>query len=145
VNVAIGRRAYDDMVAHAREAAPAECCGLLIGTGASIVEAARTKNLASNPDRFEMDPGDHIRSRRVARSRGLDVLGFYHSHPRSPAIPSERDRAEAWYPDYLYLIVSVRVEPAEVRLYRLHAEGFSEVPWQLQAAEERTLNVERET
>jgi len=127
VNVVIGRRAHDDIVVHARETAPAECCGLLIGTAASIVETARTTNLASDPNRFEMDPGDHIRARREARTRGLDVLGFYHSHPRSPAIPSARDRAEAWYPGYLYLIVSVRAEPAEVRLYRLDPEGFVEV------------------
>jgi proteasome lid subunit RPN8/RPN11 len=130
VNVVIGRRAHDDIVEHARETAPAECCGLLIGTAESIVEAARTTNLASDPNRFEMDPGDHIRARREARTRGLDVLGFYHSHPRSPAIPSARDRAEAWYPGYLYLIVSVRAEPADVRLYRLDPEGFVEVPWQ---------------
>ena len=130
MNVVIGRRAYEDMVVHAREAAPAECCGLLIGTGESILEAARTKNLASDPSRFEMDPGDHIRARRIARNRGLDVLGFYHSHPRSAAIPSATDRAEAWYPDYLYLIVSVRHERAEVRLYRLSEDGFVEVVWQ---------------
>jgi proteasome lid subunit RPN8/RPN11 len=130
VTVVIGRRAHDDIVVHAREAAPAECCGLLIGTGDTIVEAARTTNLANDPNRFEMDPGDHIRARREARARGLDVLGFYHSHPRSPATPSARDRAEAWYPDYLYLIVSVRTDPAEVRLYRLNADSFIEVPWE---------------
>jgi proteasome lid subunit RPN8/RPN11 len=131
VTVAIGRRAHDDIVDHAREAAPAECCGLLIGTAESIVEAARTTNLASDPNRFEMDPRDHIGARRAARTRGLDVLGFYHSHPRSPAMPSASDRAEAWYSGYLYLIVSLRAEPAEVRLYRLDADGFVEVPWAL--------------
>jgi proteasome lid subunit RPN8/RPN11 len=127
----MGRRAHDDIVGHARETAPAECCGLLIGTAESIVEAARTDNLATDPNRFEMDPGDHIRARREARTRGLDVLGFYHSHPRSPATPSARDRDEAWYPGYLYLIVSVRTENAEVRLYRLDVDSFVEVPWDL--------------
>jgi proteasome lid subunit RPN8/RPN11 len=131
VNVVIGQRAHDDIVGHARETAPAECCGLLIGTAESIVEAARTTNLASDSNRFEMDPGDHIRARREARTRGLDVLGFYHSHPRSPAMPSTSDRAEAWYLGYLYLIVSLRAEPAEVRLYQLDADGFVEVPWDL--------------
>jgi [CysO sulfur-carrier protein]-S-L-cysteine hydrolase len=145
VNVIIGRHAYDAMVAHAREAAPAECCGLLVGNSESIVEAVKTRNLASDPSRFEMDPGDHIRTRREARNRGLDVLGFYHSHPRSQAVPSASDLAEAWYPHYLYLIVSVRAQPPDVRLYRLNANGFVEVAWQLQAAEERSLNVERKT
>ncbi len=145
MNVAIGRRAHEDIVRHARETAPAECCGLLIGTGESIIEAARTNNLASDPDRFEMDPADHIRTRRQARTRRLDVLGFYHSHPRSPAVPSARDRAEAWYPDYLYLIVSLRTDPAEVRLYRLNADGFVELQLDLQGDEQRAMNGERKT
>jgi proteasome lid subunit RPN8/RPN11 len=89
-----------------------------------------------------MDPGDHIRARRQARNRGLDVLGFYHSHPRSPATPSATDRAEAWYPDYLYLIVSLRTVPAEVRLYRLNPDGFAEMAWQV--AEGRGVNTERD-
>lgn len=127
----ISRHAHDDIVTHARETTPAECCGLLIGVGESITEAVRTQNLASDPNRFEMDPGDHIRARREARGRGLDVLGFYHSHPHSPATPSASDRAEAWYPDHLYLIVSVSAQPADVRLYRLNADGFAEVPWNL--------------
>ena len=66
-----------------------------------------------------------------ARTGGLDVIGFYHSHPRTPATPSASDLAEAWYPDHLYLIVSVRAEPAEVRLYRLGTGRFLEIPWGL--------------
>ena len=127
----LARRARDAIVAHAREAAPAECCGLLLGSGDSVREAARTRNLSTDPNRFEIDPGDHIRLRRSARARDLDVLGFYHSHPHSAATPSPRDRAEAWYPDHLYLIVSLLAEPADVRLYRLRREGFLEVPWSL--------------
>jgi proteasome lid subunit RPN8/RPN11 len=123
------------MVSHAREAAPAECCGLIIGQkGAgwdAVIEAARTRNLATDPNRFEIDPEDHIRTRRTVRNRGLEVLGFYHSHPRSPAMPSATDLAEAAYPGHLYVIVSLSVEPADVRLYRFEASAFREVSWQL--------------
>ena len=116
----LSRRARDDIVAHARETAPAECCGLLSvprehGRGG----ASERANLDGDPNRFLIDPGDHIAPGGTARARGLDVLGFYHSHPHSAAMPSPSDRAEALYPDHLYLIVSVRGEPAEVRLYRL--------------------------
>lgn len=137
--VILGRRAHDDMVAHARETAPAECCGLVIGTrraggsGHAITEAARTRNIAADPNRFEIHPEDHIHARRDARHRGLEVLGFYHSHPRSPATPSPTDLDEASYPGHLYLIVSVRSEPAEVRLYRFEAGAFQQVPWTLES------------
>ena len=127
----LARRALDVIVSHARDAAPAECCGLLVGTGDAVVEAVRTRNAAADPNRFEINPEDHIHARRMARHRGLEVLGFYHSHPRSPAIPSATDLAEASYPGHLYLIVSVNVEPADVRLYRLDAGTFREEPWLL--------------
>ena len=117
--VRIARDAVDAIVAHAREAAPAECCGLLLGSPASIVEAARTRNIAEDPDsRFLIDPKDHIDGRKEARRRSLEVVGFYHSHPRSPAEPSARDREEAGYPDDLYLIVSLFAKPPEIRVFR---------------------------
>jgi proteasome lid subunit RPN8/RPN11 len=110
----------DAVVAHAREAAPAECCGLLLGTGDMVVAAARTRNIANDPTRrFEVDPQDHIDVRRDARGRGLAVLGFYHSHPPSPT-----DVAEASYPDHLYLIVSLAAAPPDVGLFRLEGGNF---------------------
>jgi proteasome lid subunit RPN8/RPN11 len=133
-SVGLGRAAHDDIIAHARETAPAECCGLLIGSKTAdeaIVESARARNIAADPNRFEIHPEDHIRVRREARQRGLEVLGFYHSHPRSPATPSPTDLAEATYPGHLYLIVSVNAEPAEVRLYRLENGAFREERWRL--------------
>jgi proteasome lid subunit RPN8/RPN11 len=130
--VVLSRRAHDEIIAHAQEMAPAECCGLLVGTGETVAEAVRTANVDVNPNRFEIDAGDHIRARRAARARGREVLGFYHSHPHSDATPSPTDLAEAHYPDHLYLIVSLRPEPAEVRLHRLEADGFAEVPWTLE-------------
>jgi proteasome lid subunit RPN8/RPN11 len=131
--VGLGRAAHDDIIAHARETAPAECCGLLIGSkgaGQVIVESARARNIAADPNRFEIHPEDHLRVRREARQRGLEVLGFYHSHPHSPATPSPTDLAEASYPGLLYLIVSLNAEPPEVRLYRLEATVFQALAWQ---------------
>ncbi len=118
------------IVAHAREAAPAECCGVLIGAGSTIVQAVRTRNLSTNPNRFTVDPRAHIHARRDARARGLDVVGFYHSHPHSRAEPSPTDLADANYPGYLYAIVSLRNEPAEVRIFRLEGPAFREVSYE---------------
>ena len=116
----MARAALDAIVTHAREAAPAECCGLLLGTRSAIAEAAPAKNVADVPrSRFVIDPKDHIEGRRDARRRGLEVVGFYHSHPRSAAVPSAADRAEASYPGHLYLIVSLAVEPPDIGLFSL--------------------------
>jgi proteasome lid subunit RPN8/RPN11 len=123
--VILAVRSHDAVVAHAREAAPDECCGLLLGRDGEIVEALRTRNISDMPaSRFVIDPADHIDGRRSARARGLDVVGFYHSHPHSPAEPSERDLAEFTYAGYLYVIVSLSAGNAEVSLSQFDAGKF---------------------
>jgi proteasome lid subunit RPN8/RPN11 len=125
----LSQAAHSDIIAHARAAKPAECCGLLVGTSGSVTEAVPARNLADLPTRFLIDPQDHINAIRDARVRGLEVLGFYHSHPHSPAVPSETDRAEAGYPDHLYLIASLASEPPEIRLFVFSEGNFLEVPF----------------
>jgi proteasome lid subunit RPN8/RPN11 len=115
------------VVAHALGARPSECCGILLGRDDEIVEAVRTGNLAESVNRFLIDPKDHIDARRAARDRGLDVIGFYHSHPSSTGEPSATDLAEASYPDHLYLIVGLASSPPDARLYRLASSGFLEL------------------
>lgn len=100
---------------------------MLIGTGTSAIDAAPARNIADRATRFLIDPQDHIDAIRRARPNGLEVLGFYHSHPGSPAVPSDTDRAEASYPDHLYLIVSLKHERPEVRLFRLTDGNFREL------------------
>src|SRR5580704_12566024 len=116
------------VVSHALLARPSECCGVLLGKDGEIVEAIGTGNLAESPNRFLIDPRDHINARRAARDRGLDVVGFYHSHPGSTGEPSATDLAEASYPDHLYLIVGLETSPPDARLYRLASSGFLELP-----------------
>jgi proteasome lid subunit RPN8/RPN11 len=119
--VIVRRAALDAVVSHARDTSPAECCGVLLGSDRAVMEARPARNLATDPNRFLIDPRDHINARRDARGRGLDVVGFYHSHPHSAAVPSETDLAEASYPDHLYLIVGLAGDEPDVRLYRLVA------------------------
>ena len=116
-----------EIAAHAREEAPAECCGLLLGTSSAVVGSVRAKNAAGDPSRFLIDPADHIIGLRDARNRGLNVVGFYHSHPRSAADPSVADRAEANYPGHLYLIAGLATDPPEVRLFRFDGTDFVEL------------------
>ena len=113
---------------------PYECCGFLVGkadgdavTVARTVPAANTRE-DSPRNRFEIDPGELVKTDRAARAEGLGVVGFYHSHPDAPAVPSEFDREHAW-PGYCYVIVSVRQGvPLEMRnwLLREDQSGFDE-------------------
>jgi proteasome lid subunit RPN8/RPN11 len=121
--------ALEAAVAAARAARPAECCGLIIGSGDTVLQTVAARNLATDPNRFLIDPQDHIAARRDARNRGLEVLGFYHSHPHGAATPSARDVAELTYPHHLYLIVGLIEDVADVRLFRATAGNFLEVPF----------------
>ena len=111
--------------AHAAQDYPHECCGFLVGrANGETVTVSRTVPAANLRDdsprnRFEIDPGDLVKTDRAARADGLGVVGFYHSHPDAPARPSEFDREHAWA-GYCYVIVSVQAgQPAEMRSWRL--------------------------
>jgi proteasome lid subunit RPN8/RPN11 len=125
----IRHAALESVIAHARAALPAECCGMLLGKGHSIDEAVRANNTAVSATRFLIDPKDHIEARRDARGRGLDVVGFYHSHPHSSARPSQTDVAEASYPDAVHLIVSLEGGSANVGLFRIEPGRAIELPF----------------
>ena len=102
---------------------------MLLGTGDRIADVHPARNAAERPAaRFVIDPRDHFAAIRDGRERGLSVVGFYHSHPRSAAVPSETDRAEAAYPGHLFLIVSLATPDPELRLYRFADGNFLEVP-----------------
>jgi proteasome lid subunit RPN8/RPN11 len=111
--------------AHGVETYPHECCGALLGV--DLEGSRQVADLLPLPNRrddsprnrFELAPDDVLKAEKAARERGLDLLGWYHSHPDAPARPSEFDREHAW-PWYSYMIVSVeKGEPREVTSWRL--------------------------
>ena len=106
-----------DVVAHATECQPRECCGVLLGTLDHITQAIRARNIAESSSRFLLDPRAHIEARRTARNLGLQVVGFYHSHPHSHPYPSATDLEEAAYPECVHLIVGFVDGQTEVRLF----------------------------
>ena len=116
------------VIAHARAASPAECCGLLIGDANTIRDSAPARNIAGERERrYLIDPADHLAAIRDARARSLEVIGAYHSHPRSPAIPSATDAEEA-FADFVFLIVGLVADPPEVRAWRWAGGNFAPVP-----------------
>lgn len=123
----ITRQVLDGLIAHARDEAPFECCGLLAGDGDVIDEYLRTRNLRASEVAYEIDPREHLAIMKGLRDRGRTVLGAYHSHPRTAAIPSATDVAEAHYErDFLYVIVSLERQPPDVRAYRLERNALIE-------------------
>lgn len=126
---AVAPQVLSSVEAHAREARPRECCGLLLGTPGHVAEVRRTPNLAADPNRFEIDPGAHVAAIRETRGTGVEVVGFYHSHPHSVAVPSERDVAESTYPEALHMIVGFPGDRVEIRCFLLRDGAYQEVGW----------------
>ena len=123
------RPAFDVLLAHARREAPNECCGLLIGSAHRIEEAVPARNVHEHPSRYLIDPADHFATIRRARREGRTIVGAYHSHPHTAAVPSETDIAEAYDPTLVYLIISLRdADKADIRGYRIAKGNFHEVP-----------------
>ena len=114
------RAQFDELVAHARAEAPDECCGYLRCSDGAVEEVFRARNVYESP-RYGFD----FDFEALSAVNDLDDAGFqvavYHSHPRSPAEPSQTDINVAQYPDWVYVIVSPEGDP-QVRAWRI-ADG----------------------
>jgi [CysO sulfur-carrier protein]-S-L-cysteine hydrolase len=112
----ISQAQFDAVVAHAQADAPNECCGYMRLSDGRVDEVFRAENLRNSPYGYEIDP------KSLLAANDLDDDGFgvaiYHSHPRSPAEPSQTDINLAHYPHWVYVIVSLADEPA-LRAWRI--------------------------
>ena len=131
--------------AHAAETYPEECCGFLLGTaenGTNTVRAARrveNRQSADRERRYTITPDDYQAADAAAREQGLDIVGFYHSHPDHPAAPSETDLQEATFPGYTYVIVAVRHgTPANLTAWTLAPDRAAFEPERINFVESTT-------
>jgi len=122
----LGAEFRRQIVEHARAERPNECVGLLAGRGEVVERVHPIANEAKSPTRFFAAEG-LFEPMRAMRAAGLELIGIYHSHPDSPAVPSVRDREENYYPDAVHVIVSLEGDEAEVRGWRLAEDGAEEV------------------
>jgi len=139
----IPRQILDEMIAHARELDPYECCGLLAGANGSVSRHYRITNTVAKDARavevfdgadvkqlgtlsdstkaevaYFMDPREMLAAFKDMRQRNLDLTVIYHSHTHSPAYPSTTDVGLAYYPDAAYLIISLEDKSApDLRAY----------------------------
>jgi proteasome lid subunit RPN8/RPN11 len=111
---------YDVIRRHGEETYPNECCGILLGVAQGDTRTVRaavrcTNACAESPQtRYDIDPRELVRVLRETRERGLDIIGFYHSHPDHPARPSPTDLEQAHWIGCSYVITSV--EKAKAKL-----------------------------
>jgi proteasome lid subunit RPN8/RPN11 len=117
--IQLATKHHDEIAAHGERDYPHECCGLLLGNfGADgtklVVETYPISNAreeAAKRNRFLIRPEELIRGERYAETKQLVVVGFYHSHPDHPAVPSQYDLDHAW-PVYSYIVVAVKAGKA---------------------------------
>jgi proteasome lid subunit RPN8/RPN11 len=108
----------DAILAHARAGYPNEACGLIIGdraaaAGGRALRFEATNNRAASPYRYEIDPDDLYRLTIATDDADEVFWGIVHSHVRSPAVPSPTDIGLAFYPDALYVLVSLTDESVQ--------------------------------
>jgi [CysO sulfur-carrier protein]-S-L-cysteine hydrolase len=152
----IPQQILDDMIAHARELDPFECCGLLAGTNGAVTRQYRITNTVAQDARalevfdgadvkqlghlsdstkaevaYFMDPKEMLAAFKDMRQRNLELTVIYHSHTHSPAYPSATDVGLAYYPDAAYLIVSLERKTApDLRVYWIKDRQISQAEFQ---------------
>jgi [CysO sulfur-carrier protein]-S-L-cysteine hydrolase len=126
--VRIARDLLDEIVAHAREEVPNECCGLIAGADGRATQVHRARNEFASPMRFNVHPQDLIRITTAIEDAGEELAAIYHSHPRSDAYPSQTDvNLAANWPDPLWLICSLAEREPILRAFTIRDGQVEEV------------------
>ena len=108
--IKIPQSAYDEVVAHALKDNPIEACGYLAGINGEVKYAIPMKNTDESNEHFSFEPGEQFDAFKKTKSEGLRLIAVYHSHPETPARPSEEDIRLAYDPNVSYIIVSLASE-----------------------------------
>lgn len=135
--VEVPRRVIDEMVQQAWAERPRECCGLLAGRPAAetggvvrIVQRYPLVNAAADPEReYWSEPHSLFAAVRSMRALGLEIVGTYHSHPTSAAVPSRTDRERNYYPEAVHFIISLLRPQADVRAWWLLDDRVEPARW----------------
>ena len=122
----------DAIIAHAREHAPEEACGILAGDAEGTVSKVfLMKNIEHSPNFYMLDSSEQFHVFDAMDKEGLELVAIFHSHPHSEAVPSARDMELAFYPDSLYLIISLAGAEPDSHAYSITDGEVREVEIQL--------------
>ena len=107
MNFIVDSGVLDRMMEHARATLPNEACGLLVGRNGQAGRFIPTENTLRSETEYEIDPAFLAATFRLLRDSGEELVGIFHSHPKGPARPSNRDLERAYYPEAVHVIVSL--------------------------------------
>jgi [CysO sulfur-carrier protein]-S-L-cysteine hydrolase len=126
------------LIAQARRDAPNETCGIIAGKEERATKILPLKNIDSEPRvRYNADPTELLHALREIEDNDWEHLAIYHSHPASPAYPSPTDIARAFYPNAVYLLISLmNPEQATVRAFRIVEDQVSEITLEIEDEDE---------
>lgn len=146
----LNEQVYDAIRRHGEETYPHECCGVLLGHSAEDVNDVEDSMRAGNTrtdspeNRYQIAPQELVKIQRLARERGLDIVGFYHSHPDHPARWSKTDFAEAHWIGCSYVITAVDEGVAQAtNSFLLTGAGEDDKAFEDEAVEVAALEAER--
>ena len=118
----------DEIVAHARAGLPNEACGILAGADDRAERFFPAESDEPSPYYYRIAAADQIRILNEIEDAGLDLIGIYHSHVSSPAYPSRTDAEQAFWPDAVYVIVSLASEEPDIKGFRIVDFDIREEP-----------------
>lgn len=122
----LDRATYDALVEHARSEFPYEVCGLLAGRGGAVLRHYRVPNAERSMTSYSMEPKAMLEAFNDMDDHDFELMAIYHSHTHTEAFPSPTDVDLAFYPEAVYLIVSLQEEPPVVRAFDIAYRHLSE-------------------
>jgi proteasome lid subunit RPN8/RPN11 len=122
----LARPLLNQILHHLQTVYPQEGCGLVAGLNNQATAIYPIDNILQSETAYEMEPLQQVKTMLAIEARGEDLCAIYHSHPHSPAFPSETDIALAYYPETVYLIISLQERDVPVVRGFLIVDGLVE-------------------
>jgi len=123
----IRKQIVEQLMSHAKKEVPLEACGYLAAKGGIITALYEMRNVDKSGEHFSFDPKEQFAAARDARTKGLEICAVYHSHPASPARPSEEDIRLAHDPQIFHVIVSLAKGSEDIKAFMIKNKSVEPV------------------
>jgi [CysO sulfur-carrier protein]-S-L-cysteine hydrolase len=121
--IQIEKQVLENIIDHAKRELPNEACGYLAGTEDTVIKSFELTNIDKSPDHFSFDPKEQLQTLNQARQLRLNLTANYHSHPSTPARPSEEDIRLAYDKNISYFIVSLQNDTPVIKAFEFDSNG----------------------